>query len=202
MCKPKSDWELCVDFHGHECLGLATGFRQAMYALEQLGVTKAEDEELLAIVENDACGVDAVQVLTGCTLGKGNLIFRDSGKMAMTLANRRTGKAIRVLRNEYKIPEDEHFYDVLQNIASGLSSEEEQAEWSKIQKERVLKYLALPQEKLYRASEVEMPVIEKARLFKTIICSKCQEPFSEGKARLSEGKILCSDCFQDYSRGW
>lgn len=48
--------------------------------MEALGGGRDIDEEMVAIVENDSCAVDAIQVLTGCTLGKGNLIFRDYGK--------------------------------------------------------------------------------------------------------------------------
>ncbi len=37
-----------------------------------LQVERDGDEELFAIVETDACGADAIQVITGCTFGKGN----------------------------------------------------------------------------------------------------------------------------------
>jgi len=68
-----------VRFHGHLCPGLAIGYRMTRAALAALGAGRAEDEDLVAVVENDACGVDAVQYLSGCTFGKGNLIFRDVG---------------------------------------------------------------------------------------------------------------------------
>jgi formylmethanofuran dehydrogenase subunit E len=66
-----------IQFHGHECPGLAMGYRMATAAMKKLDSIRAEDEEIVAIVENDACGVDALQCVTGCTFGKGNLIFRD-----------------------------------------------------------------------------------------------------------------------------
>ena len=47
-------------------------------------------EEVVCITENDACGVDAVQVITGCTMGKGNLIYRGTGKMVFSFFNRKT----------------------------------------------------------------------------------------------------------------
>jgi formylmethanofuran dehydrogenase subunit E len=68
-----------AEFHGHTCPGLAIGYRVSRYALEALG-GRSEDEELVAVVENDSCAVDAVQVMTGCTFGKGNLIFHDYGR--------------------------------------------------------------------------------------------------------------------------
>lgn len=70
-------FEKAVEFHGHVCPGLAIGYRAAELGIEALACGRDTDEELVAIVENDACGVDAVQVVTGCTLGKGNLILKD-----------------------------------------------------------------------------------------------------------------------------
>ena len=65
----------CVRFHGHSCPGLASGYRAATAAMEALGVKRPEDEELVAICETDACGVDAIQVIAGTTAGKGNQMF-------------------------------------------------------------------------------------------------------------------------------
>ena len=88
----KELWDKCVAFHGHSCPGLAIGFRAATLALELLGLEEgAKDEELVCVTENDACGVDAVQVVTGCTMGKGNLIYRGTGKMAFSFYCRRSG---------------------------------------------------------------------------------------------------------------
>ena len=75
-------WEKCVEFHGHACGGLALGYRAARYAAQLLDVTPAEDEELVCIAENDACGVDAIQVVLHCSVGKGNLLFHLTGKRA------------------------------------------------------------------------------------------------------------------------
>jgi formylmethanofuran dehydrogenase subunit E len=69
------DFRRCVEFHGHTCPGLAIGFQAARTLMEQLGVRKAPDEELVAIVETDACGADAIQVMTGCTFWEGELRF-------------------------------------------------------------------------------------------------------------------------------
>jgi len=90
-------FEEVVGFHGHSCPGLALGYRVARKALQEMKrETISEDEELVAIVENDSCAVDAVQVITGCTFGKGNLIFRDYGKQAYTFLKRHSGEAMRI----------------------------------------------------------------------------------------------------------
>jgi formylmethanofuran dehydrogenase subunit E len=83
------DFKQCVEFHGHVCPGLAIGFQAARLLIKRLGVRKAPDEELVAMVETDACGADAIQVMTGCTFGKGNFIFRNHGKHAFSLVDRK-----------------------------------------------------------------------------------------------------------------
>ena len=77
-------YQEAVQFHGHSCPGLAMGFRMTKAALDHFSSERSVDEEMVAIVENDACGTDAVQFLSGCTFGKGNLIFKDYGKMVYT----------------------------------------------------------------------------------------------------------------------
>ena len=95
-----------VRFHGHECPGIAIGYRMATAAMARLSTIRAADEELVAIVENDACGVDAVQCLTGCTFGKGNLLFRDYGKQVYTIYARSSRQGVRVVFHGKGIPED------------------------------------------------------------------------------------------------
>ena len=73
-------WRDCAEFHGHECGGLTIGYKAALYAIKLLDIGRAEDEEIVCISENDACGVDAIQVMLGCTAGKGNLLFHLAGK--------------------------------------------------------------------------------------------------------------------------
>jgi formylmethanofuran dehydrogenase subunit E len=83
-------------FHGHSCFGLAVGFRVAQIAMRWLKAERARDEEIVAIVENKSCAVDAIQFITGCTLGKGNLFVKDYGKHVYTFARRPSGKGVRI----------------------------------------------------------------------------------------------------------
>ena len=63
MDEEKVLWKKCVDFHGHECGGLTIGYKAALYAIKLLNLKFSGDEEVVCISENDACGVDAIQVL-------------------------------------------------------------------------------------------------------------------------------------------
>ena len=86
----ESLWQQCVAFHGHGCGGLAVGFRAVLYAWELFeSDSTSEDEEIVCIAETDACGVDAIQALLSCTVGKGNLIFNLQGKNALSCARHR-----------------------------------------------------------------------------------------------------------------
>lgn len=90
-----TNWETCVQFHGHACGGLTIGYKAACYAAELLELSFSGDEQVVCIAENDACGVDAIQALLGCSIGKGNLLFHMRGKQAFSFYNRATGKSVR-----------------------------------------------------------------------------------------------------------
>ncbi len=95
------DLQRAIIFHGHFCPGLAIGYRAAMLALEYLAEARRPQDGLLAIVENNSCAVDAIQCLTGCTLGNGNFIFQNLERHAFTLALVPGGTAVRLcLRSE------------------------------------------------------------------------------------------------------
>ena len=90
-------WNDCVAFHGHECGGLTIGYKASLYAIELLKLEFSDDEQVVCISENDACGVDAIQVLLGCSIGKGNLLFHMTGKQAFSFYNRATGESVRLV---------------------------------------------------------------------------------------------------------
>ncbi len=71
----KADYKKCINFHGHTCMGVTIGYLAAKLGLELLTEIRSVDEELITIVETDACCCDAIQVLTGCTFGKGNFFL-------------------------------------------------------------------------------------------------------------------------------
>ena len=80
------DFADVVAFHGHSCGGLALGYKACELAAEKLGLHFSEDEEIVAFTETDSCTVDAIQVLLGCTAGKGNLFVNNWGKTAFSFA--------------------------------------------------------------------------------------------------------------------
>jgi formylmethanofuran dehydrogenase subunit E len=164
------DYQQIVKFHGHECPGLAMGYRMAKAAMNELKGLRSEDEEIVAIVENNACGVDALQCVTGCTFGKGNLIFRDYGKHVYTLYSRDTGKGVRVSFHGKGIEPDKSREDV---------------------KDFILK---ADDDELLSLTEVSITEPEPARIFKSIICDVCGEKAMETRIREVDGKKICIPC--------
>ena len=98
MIQSIKSYNEAVAFHGHACPGLALGYRAAEYAMAALRAGRSDDEDLVAIIENEACGVDAIQLVAGCSVGKGNLILKNFGKHAYTFIDRKSNRAIRLVQ--------------------------------------------------------------------------------------------------------
>jgi formylmethanofuran dehydrogenase subunit E len=165
-------YEDVTRFHGHSCPGLAIGYRMTAAALAALEATRSLDEELVAIVENNACGVDAVQVVAGCSFGKGNLIFHDFGKPVYTFFSRATGRGIRVVGHRRGMPEE------LRDDREG----------------RVRWILTAPETDVVSSSEVAVEEPPRAELVRSVPCALCGEPVMETRLRRVGGRLLCIPC--------
>lgn len=191
-----------IDFHGHLCPGLTIGYRAGRIAMERLGVERGSDEQLVGIVETDACGVDAFQYLTGCTLGKGNLVFRDYGKQAFTLARRSNGEAVRVAMRPGGLELDEQHERLRRSVVSGQASGEEQARFWEQHARLALRLLEVPAEEFGTVSELTIEIPAPARHFDSVICAACGESVMEPRARVRDGSFCCIPCSTKYGRGW
>ena len=170
---PMIPFEEVVRFHGHVCPGVAIGYRMALAGLAALKEMRAEDEELVAIVENDACGVDALQFLTGCTFGKGNLIFHDYGKSVYTLYSRKTGQGVRITSRADAIP----------------------AEIGDDRAARIDWILTAPEDALLNLKTVAIDEPPKARIHDSISCDRCGERVMATRIRQSGERRLCIPCW-------
>jgi formylmethanofuran dehydrogenase subunit E len=188
------DFQQCIEFHGHICPGLAIGFRAARAGMEWLKEKRAEDEELVAIVETDACGADAVQVLTGCTFGKGNFLFRDYGKQAFTLLGRRSGRGVRVCLRPGALEPAARHRQLMERIQRNEATREEQEEFGRIHRERAREILAKPLEKLFILKEICQVLPPRARIEPSKQCQVCGEPAMASRIRIRDGKEICRSC--------
>ncbi len=169
-------WEKAAAFHGHICGGLTIGFKASLYAAELLGLsfTQGQDEEVVCIAETDACGVDAIQSLLGCSVGKGNLLFHLTGKQAFSFYVREDGRSVRLL---------------LRPTPAGMSKEES---FHYLQDHKP--------EELFDAMPTRLPLPERARIFDSYVCECCGELTAANWIRIQNGKKLCLDCAVQYDR--
>lgn len=187
----RGDFTKCVEFHGHACPGLAIGFQAARTLMERLGTRKAPDEELVAIVETDACGADALQVMTGCTFGKGNFVFKNYGKHAFSLMDRRTGKGVRVCLRP----------DAFQADPNNEASAKEGGRFRELQQERIQRILDAEAEFLFKIEEISTDIPAKARIVGSGICDFCGEPTKIDLLRKINGRRLCIPCAHQQGLG-
>ncbi len=161
-----------VAFHGHSCPGLAIGYKMTKAGLDFLAQSRSDDEELVAIVENDACGVDALQCISGCTFGKGNLLFRDYGKQVYTFYSRATGRGVRVVFDDSKVPpgvrENRH------NFVDWMLSEAGDESIS--------------------LREVSIHEPERAQIRSSMKCANCGESVMETRVKELNGRSVCIPC--------
>ncbi|OPY37779.1 MAG: FmdE, Molybdenum formylmethanofuran dehydrogenase operon [Methanoregula sp. PtaU1.Bin051] len=184
----------CIRFHGHSCPGLASGYRAATAAMEALGVVRPEDEDLVAICETDACGVDAIQVIAGTTAGKGNLIIHDYGKHAFTFYNRKDGKAVRITFHRNEQTETGDFSALRAKVFSGKATAEETEEFHKLMHKATVKVLHAPADSIMKIEKVTMDAPKKARIFASVTCECCGESVADAKTRQVNGKRVCIPC--------
>ena len=191
------EFRKCAEFHGHICPGLSIGYRAAKLALDRIAETRAADEEVVAIVETDACSADAVQVLTGCTFGKGNFIYRDYGKIAFTFFNRATAKGVRIARTATKeAPLDPEHRALLEKIQQETASEEEREQFNRMHQSAAKRILDRQPEEIFSITEVTLALPEKARVEPSRNCQRCGEPVMGSKLEQVAGQWVCRGCIE------
>lgn len=146
--------------------------------------------------------MDAIQSLTGCTYGKGNLIHLDYGKNAFTFYRRSDGKAIRVITK----PEawggvlDEEHKMLRAKISDGTATPQDKQRFQEVHREKSHLILERPLETLFEIKTVDTPLPAKARIHNSIICAGCGEATMETRSRVFRGESFCIPCFEARDR--
>ena len=167
-------WERCVRFHGHSCKGLLIGFMAALYASRLLETDGDDDEGVVCISECDSCSVDAIQVMLGCTVGRGNLLFHMTGKSAFSFYQRSTGRSVRL-------------------VLSGKVADIDDMD--------IERYVGLNDpSSLFSVKQTTIPLPERARFFDSYVCEGCGETTGSNWIHIQDGHKLCPDCYVRYDR--
>jgi formylmethanofuran dehydrogenase subunit E len=176
--------EQSVKIHGHLCAGQVLGVRMSMLGLREVGISdpKGSDRKsLIVFVEMDRCATDAVQSVTGCSLGKRSMKFMDYGKMAATFFNTLTGKAVRVYaKEESRQKAKEYFPEIENKYAAQLEA-----------------YKVMPDAELFAVMEVNVklrPEDMPGRPLARVKCDSCGEHVQDLREVVLNDRILCRPC--------
>jgi formylmethanofuran dehydrogenase subunit E len=175
-----------VKMHGHLCPGQVLGVRMSMLGLREIGILDpkgTQRKSLIVFVEMDRCATDAVQSITGCSLGHRTMKFMDYGKMAATYMNLKTGKAIRIVaREESREKAKDYFPDTENKYAGQLEA-----------------YKAMSDAELFDVMEVSVTVRPEdmpGRSMQRVQCDSCGEHVQDMREVYQDGNVLCTPCAQ------
>ncbi len=192
-----------AEIHGHFCPGSALGVMASVWGLSQLGLDSSLSdglEELMAIVEINACFTDGVQAVSGCTLGNNALVLRDLGKHAVTFTLRGSGSGVRVrVRPDFQsqisraVPE---FYPLLERVIIKREGGRKIAETFKTTASKAaFALLEMPFEQLLISQPFTPELPDYAPIAESLICPVCGEQVMASKVVTEgDGKGLCLTC--------
>ncbi len=184
--------------HGHNCPAMPLGLRAGAAALDALGVERSADGQLEAILElGDAhcahCFADGVQMITGCTFGKGNLRKLGYGKFGLTLVERATGRKVRVVpRAEAQVASRQTPFFTEYRM-KGIPASQVPAE---VVGPLIQKVMNAPVDQILKVGAVEDgPIVPRpTEQFAAIVCEACGEMVIEGYGRIQGPRKLCIPC--------
>lgn len=192
-----------AEIHGHFCPGSALGVMSSVWGLSQLGLDSSFSdglEELMAVVEINACFADGVQAVSGCTLGNNALVYRDLGKHAVTFAIRGRENGVRVrVRPDFQsrirqaVPE---FYPMLDKVIIKREGGPEAARAFKaFARQAAFALIELPFDDLLLMEPTVPQLPDYAPITQSLICPGCGEQVMASKVvSRGEGKGLCRSC--------
>lgn len=173
-----------VSLHGHLCAGQVIGVRMSMLALQRLGINDPKGQErkqLYVIVEIDRCATDAIQSVTGCSLGKRTMRHEDLGIMAATFINLKTSEAVRVTARE----ESRQFS---KKYCPEIPDKYEQ---------QLHAYKVMKEHELFTVQNVRVAIPEEdlpGKPLSRVVCTSCGDWVQDKREIMVDGKILCRGC--------
>jgi len=190
------DLARCVEFHGHLCPGLVYGYLVAKEAMSRMNLERSTDEEIVSVCENDSCAVDALQVLLGTSMGKGNLIIRNFGKNAYTVLSRSEKQSYRFAKKvqyEYSGQEKSTFDRLDAAIANGTASESDRQQMKRLKVEDLLRRNF---DEIFTTMEVPFNEPLYAPLERSEPCALCGEMTMASKMVVVSEGLVCIPCSQ------
>jgi len=190
-------FETGLKFHGHKCPAMPMGLKAGLAAMKVLGVERSQDKELFIESETGkghaaGCFLDGLMTATGCTYGKSNIQKLYYNKMAFTLIDQQTGRAVRISVKPafFEKALESPF---VQKRKAGVPPQDVDPE---ITDPMVNRIKGLPESEFLDIGEVYTRDVKKGKgVFDTKRCGKCGEVTFVSKLRVdTEGKTVCIPC--------
>ncbi len=176
--------EKSTAIHGHLCAGQVIGVRMAMLGLVHIGIDQPRGQDrkkFYVLVEIDRCATDAIQTVTGCSLGKRSLKWLDYGIMAATFVNLEDGRAVRITaREEARELADRYCPEIKDKYRRQLEA-----------------YRILPDDQLFTVQSVKVTVPPEdlpGRPLRRVQCALCGDWVQDGREEARDGRLLCRPC--------
>lgn len=168
--------------HQHLCPRQVLGVRMGLLGGDWLGLeVPRPDKRLLSLVETDGCAADGLAVATGCRVGRRTLRVIDFGKVAATLVDTHTGRAVRVVPRA-GVRERAWTY-----------APEATSRWQA----QLLGYQRMPESELLVVQEVALIFSLEKLLSKDgyrVNCQICGEEIINEREVLRDGLTVCRAC--------
>ncbi len=197
MIHPEEWLEFGQKFHGHKCPAMPNGLRVGAAAMNALGVERTGDSFLHAILELGdnhcaTCFADGIQVITGCTFGKGNIVKTFKGKWGVTLIDKKTNRAVRITPKAETMAANKktEFFTAYRMLGVPPTQVPDE-----VVEPLVTKLMAAPDDKIMLISEVfnyDWP--KENQSFDSYVCEECGEMVVEQYGRVKGDKKVCQDC--------
>jgi len=194
---PKDFLEPGILFHGHKCPAMPMGLRVGAAAMNMLGVERAKDGQLLALVELGenhcaTCFADGIQMITGCTFGKGNIRRLHHGKWGLTLVDKKTGRAVRVVPKAEAMLANKKTTFFTEYREKGIPASQVPEYVVQPLVERVM---GAPEDAIMTVGEVvAYDYQDPPHSFSSFVCESCGEMTVEQYGREVDGKRVCLPC--------
>lgn len=142
----------------------------------------------------DTCFAEGVQVITGCTFGKGNIKKLHYGKWAVTLIDRATGRSVRVTPKAEAMLANKQSDFFKKYREKGIPASQVPEE---VVEPLVQKVINAPEEAIISVGEIytqELPPRKES--FEGFVCDVCGEMTVEGYGRPQGDKKVCQPCYE------
>lgn len=184
------------DYHGHICPDLVIGCKAVNLGLNLLGKHDDLQKGLSVVAQNTTSAVDAIQCLTGCTLGNQRLVVRDHGKHTYTFISHQNSRAVEMRLKDISYPDQEIFLALEQTLQKQRGTLYQIARMQVMLDEWIEWLLSMEEEDIFRAREACQIPPHPESFSKYVSCPLCHDPVLASRTVELHGHSVCLSCAQ------